>query len=72
MTYLVPTSPGVYKHVLSIYIADEIVQVQSLGAYCKSLWGKWKFSWKPFKASRIVDIFQCSFEDYSINHDIGI
>ena len=26
----------------------------------------------PFKASRIFYIFQSSFEDYSINHDIGI
>ena len=26
MTYLVPTAPGVYKHMPSIYIADEIVQ----------------------------------------------
>ena len=24
--YLVPTAPGVYKHVIGIYIADEIVQ----------------------------------------------
>ena len=26
MTYLVPTAPGVYKHMFSIYIVDEIVQ----------------------------------------------
>ena len=26
MTYLVPTAPGVYKYMFSIYIIDEIVQ----------------------------------------------
>ena len=70
MTYLVPIAPGVYKHMFSVYIADEIVQsaeeyvlcvykVQIINCFqiLQVVMGKWKFSWKPFKSFQSVENF---------------